>query len=147
MALTTTITPEDIATALGLSAPDSDSVRFKQWAQWIDDALWLVRRRVTATSTPEGDIDAETLDYVIRLAVEARAERPKGGASQRTVAVDDGSTTNTYSRARRTPDVEIDNEWWQMLGLAKRAGRASNVDLMPPGAGIGGDRTTYWWAQ
>lgn len=143
MALTTTVTPSVIAVALGQSAPDPSSPKYLQWEQWIEDALWLIQLRVSSID-PEPTVDQKTLDYVIRLAVEARTERPTGGAGQVTTSVDDGSLSRTYRGARRQPDIEIDSEWWTMLGLGKRSGQAYNVDMMPPGAGIGGDRATYW---
>ena len=144
MPLTTTTTPAVIAVALGQPAPASGSTEHLQWKQWIDDALWLIQRRVDSID-PEPTVDQKTLDYVIRLAVEARTERPKGGSGQVTTSIDDGSVSRTYRGSRRTPDVDIEAEWWEMLGLSKRSGQAFNVDLMPPGAGIGGDRATYWW--
>lgn len=146
MELTTTVTPTTVAVARGQSAPTSGSVQYLQWEQWIDDALWLIQRRVDSMPT-EPAIDQKTLDYVIRLAVETRIERPKDGVVQVSATIDDGSASRTYRGSRRTPDVEIEPDWWTMLGLARRAGQAFNVDLMPPGAGIGGDRMTYWWSS
>lgn len=140
--LTTSITPAQIAVALGRSAPDSGSPTEAQWAMWIADALMLIQSRVDSID-PAPAVDQDVLDYVIREAVVAQAERPDS-ATQVTISVDDGSSTKTYRSSKGR--VDILDEWWVMLGLVSTTGKAFMVDLMPPGAGIGGDRETYWWA-
>lgn len=143
MALTTTITPATIAVALGLSAPDSGSTLDLQWSMWIADALRLVQRRVTTLEVDEDSIVAEDLDYVIREAVVSQARKPDASTSV-SVSTDDTSVTKSYRAG--TGRVTILGEWWELLGLAGSKGKAFSVDLMPPGAGIGGDGVTYWWA-
>lgn len=143
MPLTTSVTPATIAVELGQSVPASGSTKDLQWAQWIADALVPIQARVDSI-TPTPTVDQDALDYVIRKAVAAHADRPSDGATQVTTSIDDGSVSKTYRKTRGV-DVEITGEWWAMLGLAPTKGKAYNVDLMPPGAGIGGDRLTYWW--
>ena len=142
MALTTSITPADVAVALGRPAPDLGSVTGQQWAMWIADALRIVQRRVTQLKVDEASIDAADLDYVIREAVVAQVRKPDDSTTV-SVSTDDTQVSKTY---RSGPGrVTILGEWWELLGLATTKGKAFNVDLMPPGAGIGGDRLTYWW--
>lgn len=143
MALTTATTPETIAVALGQPVPDSGSTRDLQWVMWIGDALRLVQRRVTSMEADESDIDADDLDYVIREAVVSQARKPDD-ATQVSVSTDDTSVTKSFRAS--TGQVAIRADWWALLGLATSRGKAFSVDLMPPGAGIGGDRATYWWA-
>ena len=137
MSLTTTVTPDDIAVALGLADP-SDAVA-AQWQLWIDDALMLIGIRVDSID-PAPAIDQAKLDYVVRQAVVAQVKRPDD-ATQVTVSVDDGSTSRTYRSSKGR--VDILDEWWTLLGLAGGRGRAFEVDTMPAGRGrLGRD---YWW--
>jgi len=143
MALTTTVTSAQIAVALGQSAPVSGSAVEAQWSMWIADALLFIQWRVTALDVDEASIDQTALDYVIREAVVAQVRKPDD-STQVAVSVDDTSVSKTF---RSGPGrVTILGEWWELLGLAGTRGKAFMVDLMPPGAGIGGDGVTYWWA-
>ena len=64
-------------------------------------------------------------------------------ATQVTVSVDDASTSRTYrSGAGR---VTILDDWWTMLGLNPRRGRAFEVDTMPAGAGVSQDPDAMWY--
>lgn len=129
MPLTTTITPANIAVALGVSAPESGSPTEAQWEMWIADALMLIQVRVDSLD-PDPTVDQARLDYVIRQAVATRADRPKGGATQVTIAVDDASESTTYPRPSRVIDVEISDEWWALLGLNPTSGGAFDVDTL-----------------
>jgi len=126
---TTSITPADIAVELGRPAPPAPTAA--QWQQWIDDAMFLIDRRVVATGVTD-PLDQQAVDYVVRHAVAAQVRRPDD-ATQVTVAVDDGSTSRLYrSGAGR---VTILDEWWDLLGLgATTSGRAFEVDTMPADA-------------
>jgi len=121
--LTTSITPADIATALGRPIPDEGSTSANQWQMWIDDATMLVTVRAEALAVT--DIDAAKLDYVVREAVVAQVRRPDD-ATQVTVSVDDGSTSRTYQRG--TGRVTILDEWWTLLGLAGDGSAAYAID-------------------
>jgi hypothetical protein len=145
MALSTTITPAEIAVALGRSAPVSGSPVEAQWDMWIADALLIVQWRVDGHPTVvEADIDQTVLDYVVREAVVAQVRKPDD-STQVSVSTDDTSVSKTFRSG--SGRVGILPEWWELLGLATTKGRAFMVDLMPPGAGIGGDGVTYWWAE
>src|SRR6185312_12283861 len=92
------VTPETIAVALGRTTPESGSLAYEQWLMWIDDALMLINARKTELAVTT-DLDANTLDYVVREAVAAHVRRPDD-ATQVTVSVDDGSMSKTYRSGR-----------------------------------------------
>ena len=140
MALTTTITPVDIATELGQNVPDAGSPTAEQWQMWIDDALMLIQNRADGLNAVL--VDQTKINYVIRQAVADHVKRPDN-ATQVTVSVDDASTSRTYrSGAGR---VTILDDWWTMLGLNPRRGRAFEVDTMPAGAGVSQDPDAMWY--
>ena len=127
MALTTTITPADVAVALGRKAPEAGSPTEGQWAMWIGDALMLIQSRVDELEHDETTVGQVPLDYVVREAVVAQVRRPDD-ATQVTVSVDDGSTSKTYRSAKGR--VEVIDEWWTLLGLAPDGGQAFGVDTV-----------------
>lgn len=123
------VTPENIAVALGVTAPDPSTPRYEQWAMWIADAEMLIATRAEQLGvTP----DAAKVDYVVREAVVAQVRRPDD-ATQVTVSVDDGSTSRTYRSS--TGRVSILDDWWTLLGLAGTRGRAFELDTTPAGSG------------
>lgn len=130
MAVTTTVTPEDIAVELGQSAPDSGSPRGAQWQLWISDALMLVNQRANAADV--SSLDQDVVDYVVRKAVVARAERPNRGAVQVSTTFDDSTVSESFRDSAKPPEVVIEDAWWAMLGLSSARGKAFMVDLMPP---------------
>lgn len=102
------VTPENIAVALGVTAPASDSTTHAQWQMWINDALMLIEARL-------GDVallDQAVLDYVVREAVVAHARNPDE-STQVDVAVDDARVSRRYSTSRGR--VSILDEWWALL--------------------------------
>lgn len=109
-----TITPDDIAVALGRPAPEVDSAEALQWAMWIADALMLIEARLGDPTLDDLDppIAEAKLDYVLREAVVAQVRRPDDATTVE-VRVDDGSVGKTYrSSAGR---VTIRDEWWDLL--------------------------------
>ena len=109
------ITPADIAAALGRPAPAQDSADYAQWSMWISDALMLIEARL-------GDLSAlnpTRLDYVVREAVVAMVRRPDD-STQVDVAIDDGRVSRRYSSSAGR--VAIDEDWWADLGLSLAAG-------------------------
>lgn len=128
MALSTTITPAKIAVAMGRAAPKPAQV--EQWQMWIDDALMLISRRASKVNVEEELIDQAALDYVVREAVVSQVRRPED-ATQVIVSVDDASSTKTYKSSRGR--VEILDEWWDMLGLARTTEGAFSVTPTPRG--------------
>ena len=127
MALTTTITPADVAVALGRTAPEPTSPTWSQWEMWIGDALMLVQDRVDRLEHDEGSIEAAKLDYVVREAVKYQVQRPDD-ATQVTVSVDDASRSRTYRSSKGR--VDILDEWWTLLGLTTDGGQAYAVDTV-----------------
>lgn len=140
MTLTTTVTPDDIATELGQDIPVSGSVTERQWQVWIDDALMLISARATGLNITT--VDQATLDYVIRQAVSDHAKRPDN-ATQVTYSVDDGSSSRTYRSGQGR--VTILDEWWQMLGLNPVKSGAFETDTMPSDAGVFQDPALLWF--
>lgn len=125
MTVSTAVTPDVIATALGKTAPVSlDSDR---WQMWIDDAVRLIQFRVDKLEFTDL-LDQDMVDYVVREAVVAQVDRPDS-ATQVTVSVDDGSTTKSYRSSKGR--VTILDEWWTLLGLAEGGGSgAFSVDTV-----------------
>ena len=119
-----TVTPDDIAVALGRTAPAVESAEYAQWSMWIGDAEMLIEtRRVQVDDTLE--LDEVKVDYVVRQAVLAHVLRPDN-ATQVTISVDDASTSKTYRSS--TGRVSILDEWWALLGLAVVAGSVFTID-------------------
>lgn len=114
------VTPEMIAVALGVAAPESGSIQAQQWYLWIDDAAMLIENRREKLDADE--IDETKLDYVIRQAVVAHIKRPDD-ATQVTVSVDDASSSRTYRSGKGR--VAILDEWWTLLGLTEPDGAFS----------------------
>lgn len=125
MAIQTSVTTDDVAVALGVSAPTPLSAQWKQWSMWANDALMLIQIR--AAKLGIDTLDETTVDYVVREAVVAQIKRPDS-ATQVTVSVDDGSTSKSYRSG--TGRVGIIDEWWAMLGLAPDGGEAFTIDTL-----------------
>lgn len=116
------VTSEMIAVALGVTAPEPESIQAQQWQLWIDDAEMLIENRRDKLDAPE--IDEAKLNYVVREAVVAHVKRPDD-ATQVTVSVDDGSASRTYRSGKGR--ITIVDEWWSLLGLTEPEG-AYSVD-------------------
>lgn len=123
------VTPSMIAVALGVAAPETDSITEKQWKLWIEDAEMLIETRAGTLNVPLAEIDAAKFDYVVREAVVAHVRRPDD-ATQVTVSVDDGSTSRSYRSGKGR--VTILDEWWLLLGLTEPSG-AFSVDMVGVG--------------
>lgn len=117
------VTPATIATAMGVAAPDSESTTFAQWAMWIDDAEMLIETRRVQLDLDAPD--AAKVDYVVRQAVVAHAQRPDD-ATQVEVRIDDASTSRTYRTSKGR--IDILDEWWVLLGLMPPGGGAFDID-------------------
>lgn len=125
MPFTTTITPANIATALGVAPPEGDSPTYDQWFMWISDALMLIQDRADELAVTV--IDQAKLDYVVRESVVAQAKHPDD-ATQVTVSVDDGSTQKSYRSSNGR--VSIPDDLWTLLGLTEPSG-AFAIDMVP----------------
>lgn len=119
------VTPANIATALGKAAPEPDSITWEQWQLWIDDAEMLIQTRKDQLGVTAA-IDMAKLDYVVREAVVAHIKRPED-ATQVTISVDDGSSSKTYKSGKGR--VTILDEWWTILGLTNPSG-AFSIDTL-----------------
>lgn len=123
------VTPEMIAVPLGVTAPESDSLTWKQWELWIADAYMLIEdRREKLDADP---ISEAKLDYVVREAVVAHVRKPDD-STQVSITVDDGTTSKSYQSGKGR--VTIVDEWWTLLGLVEPDGGAFAIDMVP---GIG----------
>lgn len=121
------VTPDNIAVALGVAAPEPASIQFQQWELWISDAEMLIEtRRLSLGVDP---IDEAKIDYVVREAVVAQVKRPDD-STQVTVSVDDGATSKSYKSGKGR--VTILDEWWVLLGLTDPSG-AFAIDMVPTG--------------
>lgn len=118
------VTPESIAVAMGVAAPEPGSIHWQQWELWISDAEMLIDVRADQLSVQ--GIDQAKLDYVVREAVVAHVKKPDD-ATQVTVSVDDGSTSRSYRSGRGR--VTILDEWWTLLGLTDDDG-AFGIDMV-----------------
>ena len=131
------VTPADIAAALGRTAPESGSPEHGQWSLWISDALMLIEARLGDPAA----LDQDRLDYVVREAVVAQVRRPDDVTSV-DVAVDDGRVSKRYSSG--SGRVTIRDEWWALLSPESSGRRAFEVDTMPADSGVLG--VDYWWS-
>ncbi len=122
-----TVTPNTIAVALGVPAPDPASAQFQQWGLWIDDAEMLITARAEQLGIDVGSIDEVKLDYVIREAVVSQVKKPDD-ATQVSITVDDATTSKSYRSGKGR--VTIQDEWWLLLGLTDPSG-AFSVDMAP----------------
>lgn len=121
------VTPANIATALGVAAPQPGSVTEEQWSMWIEDAEMLIDARADLLGKDRADIGAAKFDYVVREAVVSQVKKPDD-ATQVTVQVDDGMTSKSYRSGKGR--VVIVDEWWTLLGLVDPSG-AFSVDMAP----------------
>jgi hypothetical protein len=119
------VTPENIAVALGVTAPEEDSPTWAQWALWISDAYMLIAARVELLDVEEPD--EAKVDYVVREAVVSHVQHPED-STQVTVSIDDGSTSKSYKSGKGR--VNIIDEWWVLLGLTPAEG-AFSIDQVP----------------
>lgn len=121
------VTPDDIAVALGRDTPAPGSAEYAQWDMWIADARMLIEARLGDLD----ELDQAKLDYVVREAVVAHVQRPDD-ATQVAVSVDDGSVSRTYRSS--VGRVRILDEWWDLLSPATASGAFS---FRPSGSGWG----------
>lgn len=121
------VTPENIAVAMGVAAPESDSIQWQQWSLWIDDAVMLIENRAEQLDIDPATIGELKFDYVVRESVVAHIKKPDD-ATQVSVQVDDGMTSKSYRSGKGR--VTILDEWWVLLGLTDPSG-AFSIDMVP----------------
>lgn len=101
------ITPTDVAVALQRTPPAEGSPEWDLWQLWINQALYLIGKRLDIDTLDPADVD-----YVVLQAVVAMARRPDD-ATVVDISVDDGRVSRTYKSA--TGRVTILPEWWALL--------------------------------
>ncbi len=121
------VTPGTIAVAMGVAAPEPNSIQWQQWQLWIDDAGMLIENRAEKLGVDLATVDDLKRDYVVREAVVAQVKKPDD-ATQVTISVDDATSSRTYQSGKGR--VTILDEWWSLLGLVELSG-AFAIDLVP----------------
>lgn len=121
------VTPGNIAVAMGVAAPEPDSIQWQQWSLWIDDATMLIENRAEQLDIDHATIGELKFDYVVRESVVAHIKKPDD-ATQVSVQVDDGMTSKSYRSGKGR--VTILDEWWVLLGLTDPSG-AFAIDMVP----------------
>jgi hypothetical protein len=121
------VTPENIAVAMGVAAPEIYSIQWQQWLLWIDDAVMLIENRAEQLDIDPATIGELKFDYVVRESVVAHIKKPDD-ATQVSVQVDDGMTSKSYRSGKGR--VTILDEWWVLLGLTDPSG-AFSIDMVP----------------
>lgn len=121
------VTPGTIAVAMGVAAPEPNSIQWQQWQLWIDDAGMLIENRAEKLGVDLATVDELKRDYVTREAVVAQVKKPDD-ATQVTISVDDATSSRTYQSGKGR--VTILDEWWSLLGLVELSG-AFAIDLVP----------------
>lgn len=121
------VTPDNIAVAMGVAAPEPDSIQWQQWSLWIDDATMLIENRAEQLDIDPATIGELKFDYVVRESVVAHIKKPDD-ATQVSVQVDDGMTSKSYRSGKGR--VTILDEWWVLLGLTDPSG-AFSIDMVP----------------
>ena len=113
----------DVALALGVSTPARTDTDARRWTMWIGVAERDIDRRFDSiggiTALDEADVK-----YVVAEAVAAKHRDPVG-QSQRSVSVDDGSVSATYTRS--SGDVRISPEGWDRLTPPSAASSGTRV--------------------
>ena len=120
------VTLDDVAVAVGRTTPADGSLEARQWVQWMADAKLLIEARRKAVA-PAVELDESAVDYVVREAVAAHVRRPDD-ATTVNVAVDDASVQRTYRSS--SGRVAILDEWWDLLGLGGKSGKAFTIQLV-----------------
>lgn len=99
------VLPTDVGVELGVAAPSALAVQ--QYQSWIDQALYLIGKRLDMSI-----LDTDDVDYVVLQAVVLHARHP-GNEVQMSTSVDDGSVSRTFrSGAGR---VTIPDDLWAIL--------------------------------
>lgn len=106
-----TVTPDDIAAELGDPTPVADPTE-TQWQGWIDRTVRQIERRARRMGVDPEDLDEETVDDVVLLAVARHARNPEGAVSLDT-SVDDGR--EMVKLRHSDGEVTITDLWWSWL--------------------------------
>lgn len=99
------VTPEQVGVELGVTAPTT--LQTQQWQSWIDQALYLIGKRLTIA-----DLDPTDVDFVALQAVVQHARNPEN-STQVDISVDDASTSRRYTSGAGR--VVIPDDLWGLL--------------------------------
>lgn len=113
MTVATTITPFNVAVALGQPAPRSPVIE-EQWQSMIDDVVMFIQDRADKVGVAHADIDQKKVDFVVREVVVDQVKRRDTDV--------DAEIPDAY-RFRTVSD------WWPLLGLVGTAG-AYSIDMV-----------------
>ena len=110
------ITPAEIAVELDRPTPATDSSTWASWESWINQARYLIGKRLDIDTLDPADVD-----YVVLQSVAEHARHPEN-ATQVDVQVDDGRVSKRYVSGKGR--VSILDELWALLDpdLATEAG-------------------------
>lgn len=125
------VTVDDIALELGRATPEAASIEARQWARWIDRAVWLIEARAERLGVDPSTLDAETVDAVVTLAVVAHVQHPDN-STRVSVAVDDASVQREYRTSQGR--ITIEDQWWADLGLVDMSGAFTVTPSFAPDA-------------
>jgi hypothetical protein len=112
-----TVTPENIGTELGVAAPTV--LQAAQWSSWIDQALFLIGKRLDVST-----LDPKDVDYVVLQAVVEHARNPRN-ETQVAVSVDDGSVSRSLRSG--AGKVVITDDLWRILDPDMEDTRAFSI--------------------
>lgn len=101
----TTVTPTTVGTEMGVASPTATQTA--QWQSWIDQAVYLIGKRLDIAT-----LDPTDVDYVVLQSVVRHARHPED-STQVSVSVDDGSTSKSYKSG--VGRVTIPDEFWVLL--------------------------------
>lgn len=130
----TAVTPAEVGTEIGVANPSSTQTA--QWQSWIDQAVYLIGKRVSLDVVAQDD-----LDYVVLQSVARHARHPED-STQVSVAVDDATVQRSYKSG--VGRVVIPDEFWALLdptiaetgaGSTQMFGEPDTVQY--PAAGVG----------
>lgn len=103
------VTPNDVAVELGTSPIDEATEH--RYFSWIARAERMIRRQADRLGVAWEDVDQDTVDDVILLAVAQHARNPEALESY-DVSVDDGREMRRY---RSSGQIDISDLWWSWL--------------------------------
>jgi len=115
------VTVAQVAQELGSDEASLTSLQRAQYESWIIRATHLIERRCVLFNKTFADLDPDTVDEVILLAVARRARQPQSGVSSyaESVTVDDIiiRQDSKYPDSAGYGDIWFADEWWRWLGL------------------------------
>lgn len=138
MPIASNVTVSDIATEAGRTLTTAESAQVQQW---ITDAELLINERLGPDRML--DLSMSLYAYVVRQAVLRRLDKAMvGGASSKTVSIDDGSVTTRFDEPGGSRRWWFLDEWWELLSATTAGAFSTRPGFVPGAAGDGPD----WWS-